>query len=149
MKGSWKRVAGIVLSLVIAFGVVAPGMQAAPSSGGKFKLPFDVQLGEKMALPTGDYTFSVDRSVGSYGTVFVYRGKQVVGMVLPQTFDGGASQSEKPELVCIRHDGKVTARALRLPQVGTFYFPLPKDLKVLVAQQPQLIETVSIEVSGE
>jgi hypothetical protein len=40
-------------------------------------------------------------------------------------------------------------RALRLPHVGTFYFPLAKDLSVLAAQQPQLIETVSVEVSGD
>jgi hypothetical protein len=149
MKDIRKRVSGMLLSAVIAIGMIAPGLQAWPSAAGKFKLPFDVQLGEKMALPTGDYTFLIDRSAGSNGTILVYRGNQVVGMALPQTVDRDEKQGDKPVLVCIRHDGKVTVRALRLPQVGTFYFPLPKDLKVLVAQQPQLIETVSIQVSGE
>jgi len=52
-------------------------------------------------------------------------------------------------LVCIRQHGNVTVRALRLPHVGTFYFSLPKQLTVLVAQQPELIETVSVEVSAD
>jgi|SRR5271154_593369 hypothetical protein len=149
MKGSTKSILGIALSAIIAFGAIAPGLHAWPTAEGRFKLAFGVQVGDKMALPTGDYTFSVDRSAGSYGTISVYQGDQAVGTVLPQTFDSRQGQGEKPELVCIRHDGKVTVRALQLPTVGTFYFPLPKDLKVLMAQQPQLIQTVSVEISGE
>jgi len=149
MKDTWKRLAGVVLSAVVAFGVIAPGLQAFPSAEGRFKLAFDVQLGDRMALPAGAYTFSVDRHAGSYGTIAVYRGNQVVGTVLPQVFDRRESQDTKPELVCIRHDGKVTVQALRLPEVGTFYFSLPKELKVLEAQQPELIETLSVKVSGE
>jgi hypothetical protein len=149
MKGSMKSILGVALGAVLAFGAIAPSLPAGPSAEGRFKLAFDAQLGEKMALPTGDYTFVIDRSAGSNGTISVYRGNQVVGMALPQTFDRFENQGEKPVLVCIRHDGKVTVRALRLPNVGTFYFSLPKDLKVIAAQQPQLLETVSIEVSGE
>jgi hypothetical protein len=149
MKDIWKRVSGVVLSTVMAFGMIAPGLQASPSEAGSFKLPFDVQLGSKMALPTGDYTFSIDRSASSYGTILVYRGTQAVGMALPQRLERNEKPGEKPALVCIRHDGKVTVRALRLPNVGTFYFSLPNDLKMLAAQQPQLIETVSIQVTGE
>jgi hypothetical protein len=33
--------------------------------------------------------------------------------------------------------------------VGTFYFSLPKDLRTLIARQPELIETVSVDVSGD
>jgi hypothetical protein len=36
-----------------------------------------------------------------------------------------------------------------LPSIGTYYFEMPKSLKTLVAQQPQLIETVQVQVSGE
>jgi len=146
MKGSWKWLSAIVLSAVVAFGLIASGLQAAPAAGGRFKLPFAAQWGEA-ALSTGDYTFLVDH-FSSNGMIFVYRGKQAVGILHPQIFESNESHSEKSELVCIRHDGKVAIRALRLPQVGTFYFSLPKDLKVLVAGQPELIETVSVEVSG-
>jgi hypothetical protein len=146
MRDIWKRVSGVVLSAVIAFGMIAPGLQAGPAAGGKFKLPFAAQWG-KVALPTGDYTFSVDH-ITLNGTILLYRGTQAAGILRPQTFDAGDG-SKSSELVCIRHDGKITVRALRLPKVGTFYFALPNDLKVLVAQQPQLIETVSIQVSGE
>ncbi len=147
MKGSWKRVSEVVLMAVIAFAMMAPGLQAGATAAGKFKLPFDAQLG-KMALPTGDYTFRIDRASVN-GEVVVYRENRPMGFLYPQVFDGNANQSKVPVLVCIRHDGNVTVRALRLPGVGTFYFSLPKELNALVAQQPQLIETISVEVSGD
>ncbi len=146
MKGSWKWISGVVLIAVIAFAVIAPGLPASPSTAFRFKLPFDLQW-EKMALPTGEYTLVIDH-FSSNGMLSVYRGTRAVGFLLPQTFDGRESKSEKSELVCIRHDGKVTVRALRLPGSGTFYFQVPTELKALVAQQPQLIETISIEVNG-
>jgi hypothetical protein len=33
-----------------------------------------------------------------------------------------------------------------MPNVGTFYFSLPKDLKKLIAQNPELIETVLVQM---
>jgi hypothetical protein len=146
MKGSWKWVSGVVLTAVIAFGMLAPGLQAGLRAGGKFKLPFDAQLG-KMALPTGDYTFTVE-GLSLDGKIVVHREDRTVGVLRPQMFDDHDNKSTNPVLICIRHDGNVTVRALRLPGVGTFYFSLPKELKTLVAQQPQLIETVSIEANG-
>jgi hypothetical protein len=145
MRASWMRVSGLVLMAVIAFGMIATGLQAGPAPVGKFKLPFDARL-QGIALPTGDYTFSLDHVSG---TVFIYRGNQAVGLVRAQVFDSHENQSENPALVCIRHDGNVTVRALRLSKGGTFYFSLPKELKALVAQQPQLIQTISVEVRGE
>jgi hypothetical protein len=147
MKGSWKWVSGVVLTAVIAFAMIAPELQAGLAATGKFKLPFDAQVG-KVALPTGNYSFTVNGESAS-GRIVIYQGQQAVGTVLPQTFDSYESHSENPVLVCIRHDGNVTVRALRLPGVGTFYFSLPKELKTLVAQQPQLIETISIEANGK
>ncbi len=147
MKGSWKWVSGVVLTAVIAFAMIAPELQAGLGATGKFKLPFDAQVG-KVALPTGNYSFTVKGSQRAEGSSSI-KDRQAVGTLLPQTFDGYESKSEKPVLVCIRHDGNVTVRALRLPGVGTFYFSLPKELKTLVAQQPQLIETISIEANGK
>jgi hypothetical protein len=146
MTGSRKRVSGVVLTAVIALGTIAPALLAGPSTQGKFQLPFDAHWG-KMALPSGDYTFSVEQA-SLRGMIAVYHDGQAVGRAIPQVFSGTETQSKNPVLVCIRHDGEVAVRALRLPGVGTFYFPLPKGLNTLVTQQPQLIQTVSIQVNG-
>jgi hypothetical protein len=148
MKGSRKGILWAALVAVIAIGTIASGLQAGPFGEGRFKLPFDAQVG-KMTLPTGDYTFSVDRNAGSHGLIRVYRGTESVGIMVPQELDTYHGQGQNSALLCIRHDGKVTIRALRLPAIGTYYFQLPKDLKTLVAQQPQMIETVPVQVSGE
>jgi hypothetical protein len=148
MKVSRKSILLGALSAVLAIAAIMPGLQAGPAMAGRFKLQFDAQVG-KTALPTGDYTFSVDRTTGSYGVIFVYRDGQALGIVVPQTLDRYKGQGLSPELLCVRHDGKVTVRALRLPNVGTYYFEMPKNLQTLVAQQPQLIETVPVQVSGE
>jgi hypothetical protein len=148
MKGSRKGILWAALAAVIAIAAIVPGLQAGPSADGRFKLPFDAQVG-KMTLSTGDYTFSVDRNAGSYGLVRVYRGTESVGIMVPQELDYYHGQGQNSALLCIRHDGKVTIRAMRLPNIGTYYFQLPKDLKTLVAQQPQMIETVPVQVSGE
>jgi hypothetical protein len=147
MKVSWKCFSGVVLTAVIALAMIAPGLHAGPAARGKFTMPFDAHWG-RTTLRTGDYTFSVNH-ITSDGTILVYRGTQAMGIVLPQEFNDRDNQSKNPELVCIRHDGIVTVRALRLPNVGTFYFSLPKELKTLVAQQPELIETISVEVSAD
>jgi len=148
MNGVRKSMLLVALCAAVAFAIIAPGLHAGPTSRGKFKLAFDAQLGNQ-TLKTGDYTFSFDRSAGSRGVVYVYQGTQSVAMVLPQMVNSDEGQGDKPVLVGIRHDGKVTVRALRLPDVGTVYFPLPKDLKTLVAQKPELIETVPIQANGE
>jgi hypothetical protein len=148
MKGSRKGILWAALVAVIAIGAIVPGLHAGPFGEGRFKLPFDAQVGQ-MALPTGDYTFSIDRNAGSYGLIHVYRGTESVGIMVPQELDSYHGQGQNSALLCIRHDGKVAIRAMRLPAIGTYYFQLPKDLKTLVAQQPQMIETVSVQVSGE
>ena len=147
MKISCMRVAGFVLVAVLSYGMISPSLHAGPVAEGKFKLPFDAQFG-KMALPKGDYSFSIE-GLSLTGNVLILHESRPVGFVRPQSFNDREAQNKVPVLVCIRHDGNVTVRALRLPHVGTFYFPLAKDLSVLAAQQPQLIETVSVEVSGD
>jgi len=147
MKASWAKISGVVLSAVVTFGMVAPALQAGPAASGRFKLPFDAQMG-MMALPTGNYSYTVD-GLSLDGTIIVYHETRAVGILRPQMFSEKDSQSKNPALLCIRHGGKVAIRALRLPRVGTFYFSLPKELSVLMAQQPQLIETISVELSGD
>ena len=145
MKGSRKSILSIALGAVIAIAAIMPGLKAGPATTGRFKLPFDVQMG-KMALSAGNYTFSVERSAGPNGLIRVYRGAEGVGLMLPQELDTHHGQHENPALLCVRHDGKVTVRALRWTNVGTYYFPMPKDLQKLVAEQPELIETVPVQV---
>ena len=135
-----------MLAAVVTSVMVATALHAGPGASGRFKLPFDAQMGT-VALPTGNYSFLVD-GLSSDGKILVYRENQAVGILRPQTFSENGHQSKNPALLCIRHDGHVAIRALRLPNVGTFYFSLPKELSVLVAQQPQLIETISVEVNG-
>ena len=148
MKASRKGILWVALAAVIAVGGIVPRLQAEPSSVARFTLPFDAQW-SGTSLAKGDYTISLDHTLGSYGAIVVHRGNEVVGMALPQTLDSQEGRSLSPALLCIHHDGKVTVRALRLPNVGTFYFSMPKNLQTLVAQQPQLIETVPVQLSGE
>jgi hypothetical protein len=124
-----------------------PKLQAGTAALGKFNLPFDASMGN-VALPTGDYSFSVSQ-LAIDGKVFIYQGTKAVVLLRAQMFDPYESQGEKPTLIFIRHNGNATLRALRFPKTGTFYFSLPKELNNLVARQPQLIETVSVEVSGD
>jgi len=147
MRGSWKRISEVVVMAVFAFGIIAPVLQAGSAAAGKFKLPFDAQFGN-LTLPRGDYEFRVD-GLALNGKIVILQANRPVGMVHPQLFSDQEDQNKKPVLLCIRHDGNTTVRALRLPNVGTFYFSLPKELEVLVAQQPQLIQTVSVEVVGD
>ena len=147
MKGSWKNIAAFAVAVAIAFGMSLPASHAQSMTRGKFQLPFDAKL-DKIALPTGDYTFAVDH-LGLNSIVRIYQGTSVVAMAHPQSFSSYDNQGEKPVLVFVRHDGNASLRALRFPRSGTFYFPLSKELKVLSAKQPQLIETITVQVSGD
>ena len=147
MNSISKRIAGVALSAVIVLGMIAPSLWAGSAAMGEFNLPFNAQW-ERIGLQTGEYTFSVDH-ITMDGSVYVYRGNEAMGIVRPEAFDSSKGQSQNPELVLVRHNGKVAVRALSLPGVGTFYFSLPKDLKVLAAQQPQMIETIRVRVNGQ
>ena len=148
VKLSWKKSTGLVL-VVAMFGMLSAGLQAEPSIGGKFKLPFDVKFGT-ITLPSGDYTFSLDHRGMVNSSFIVYRGVHAVGIVQPEQFNSNEMQNAAPVLICLRHGGNVTVRALKLPHVGTYYFPLSKDTKNVVAKnQPELLETVAIEISGK
>ena len=144
---SWKKIAAFAVVLAVSFGMSLPALQAQSVARGKFKLPFDANSG-KMALPSGDYTYSVNHFAIN-GSILIYQGQKAVGMLYAQSFSPYDHQGQNPELIFVRHDGKAALRAFRFPQVGTFYFALPKDLKNLSAQAPQLIETISVQVSGD
>jgi hypothetical protein len=145
MKFLRNSISGFLIAAAIVLLASAPGLQARPGAGGSFTLPFDARWG-KANLPSGDYTFSVEELTFE-GAVFIAQGSQTIAVVRPQEFNEREDQSKKPELICLRHDGKVTIRALRLPNVGTFYFALPKEVKDLVAQQSKSVESVTVEMT--
>jgi hypothetical protein len=147
MKPSWKRELSSALLALAVFAVVAVSVQARPATRGHFVLPYDVQWGT-VALPAGDYTFAIDHLTPN-GTIVLYRGTQAAGIVRAQDLEGAPNQVKSGELLCVRHDGKATVRALALPEAGTFYFALPKGMRALVASQPQLMESVSVQRGGE
>jgi len=147
MKFSWNKVAAFAVVAAVGFGMSLPQLQAQSVARGKFQLPFDSKV-DQLALPTGDYTFAVDH-LAMNGIVSIYQGSKIVGLMHPQSFSSYDNQGEKPVLVFVRHQGDTALRAFRLPGTGTFYFPLPKGLKALSAKQPQLIETVSVQVSAD
>jgi hypothetical protein len=147
MQGPWKKVAAFIFVVAVAFGMGLPELHAGPAVAGKFKIPFDASLGTTV-LPTGDYTVALHQ-VAMQDVIFIYQGTKGVAALRPQSFNPHEDKGEKPVLIFVRHDGNSTLRAVSFPGAGTFYFPLPKELKTLVAQQPQLIETVQVQVSGD
>lgn len=147
MKGSWKKAVAFAFVVAIAFGMGLSELHAWPVTRGTFKMPFDADMGKK-TVSTGEYTFSVSR-LATDGIISIYQGTKGVVMLRPESFSPYEDKGENPVFIFVRHDGNTTLRALRLPKTGTFYFTLPKELKSLVAQQPQLIETVAVQVSGD
>lgn len=147
MKGPWIKVLGALLVMLTACVAIAPRLQATTAVQGKFTLPFNAKWG-KVSLQAGDYTVSINR-YSSMATILISQAGRNVGVTLPEMFDYTENNSKTAELVCIRHNGVTTIRELRVPQVGTYYFPLPKELKIMAAQQPQMIETVSLRLVGE
>jgi hypothetical protein len=147
MKGSWRTICGVLLGVVMACAMFAPRLLADPAAQGKFTLPLEAQWGKK-ALAAGNYTLSIDNHTSMPMIWIAHEGRNA-SVVLPQSFDYRQNTSKNAELVCIRHDGVLTVRELRIPQVGTYYFNLPKNLKVLMAEQPQMIETLPVQAVGK
>ncbi len=148
MNGSWRTISGGLLSIVMACAMFAPRLMAGPAGQGKFTLPLEAQWG-KTTLTAGDYTLSIENHT-SMATIWIAHEGRNVTVILPQSLDyQQKNMSKNAELVCIRHDGALVIRELRIPQVGTYYFNLPKNLKVFMAEQPQMIETLPVQAVGE
>jgi hypothetical protein len=147
MNGRWRTICGVLLGVVMACAMFAPRLQAGPAPQGKFTLPLEAQWG-KTTLAAGDYTLSIENHT-SMATIWIAHEGRNVSVILSQSLDYRQNTSKNAELVCIRHDGVLTVRELRIPKVGTYYFNLPKNLKVFMAEQPQMIETLPVQSVGE
>ena len=134
--------------LVVAFlaGTVmaaASFAQSAPVATGTFSLPFSAQWGG-LNLGPGTYSFAVNHGGNSY-VVHVQQGTRAVGMVMTSVFSSkDMPELEDSALLCVRHSGSCSVGALKMSQVGVFYFNVPQASKTLAAQQPDLIERLPV-----
>jgi hypothetical protein len=147
LRGIGKYIA-IVLFAIGALAVHSNGQEALRHwiYSGNFNLPFDATW-NNVTLPAGQYSLAVDHT-GYDGRVLLRRGTRAAGVLLPDRFSSEEAYSiQKAELVCVRHSGTLTIRALNLPNLGTFYYSLPKDLQA--QSNPQLLEQVAISLSGK
>ena len=143
-KSMFQMISRLALVAFLGLAIVGPGAGAQTESAGKFSLPFAARWGG-ISLGAGDYTFRVE----DLSVVRVWQGQRELGMVLLQSYDRVNGRNENASLICIRHDGTCAVRALTTPELGTFYFAVPKDARVLVAQQPELLQSVAIQVAGK
>lgn len=147
MNSPWRKVVGLASLVALALLVSLPKVHAFSAANGKFQLPFDAKMGN-MTLPAGEYEYSV-QDMSRTGKIVIYQGTKYATVLHAQSFDDREKQSEKPVLIFVRHDGSASLRAFKFPGAGTFYFPLSKEMSNLVAQQPQLIETVQVQAFGD
>ena len=109
---------------------------------GKFTLPFQARWG-KATLPAGDYSFKLD-SVRTTCTLRLYRGRNGVGMILPQSYD--KAYSGHAELTVEQG----TVRTLRLPEIGIILQYAPQHPKHLTApEERQLAQLVPVAAVGK
>ena len=125
---------------------------------GSFTLPFEAHWGNA-TLPAGKYTFE---AVGIGHPFIEVRGEAkgstpVFVIVLAHNLSQSANTSE---LVCIRQGNTGIVHSLVLKGSGEIlYFPVPKNLRLyahngnaktrtLLAQDPDLIQRVPVEVAG-
>jgi len=147
-KGVYVTISRLALIAAMALAILAPGLgaQSQATYKGQFNLPFDARWGQ-VSMGAGDYRLEVS-GFSSQSTVNIWHGNKNLGRVLLQSFDSFENKSQDATLVCIRHDGTCSVRALMLPQIGTFYFSVPQDAKHLVAQQPELLESIHVKTAG-
>ena len=138
----------IVLLAIGALAVHSNGQEALRHwvYSGNFNLPFDTTW-NNVTLPAGQYSLAVDHT-GYDGRVLLRRGTRAVGVLLPDRFSSESAYNiQKAELVCVRHSDTLAIRALNLPNLGTFYYSLPKDMQA--QSSPQLLEQVVVSLSGK
>ena len=149
----FRRVMKYVLIVLFAVGALAANSNGQEALShwiytGTFNLPFDAHW-SGVTLPAGQYSLAVDQA-NYNGRVLLRRGTRAVGVLLPEQFSSEkAGQIQNAELLCVRHAGTLTIRSLNLPNLGTFYYSIPKDVQAQAMAKPALLEQVSISVAGK
>lgn len=139
-----KLLFGAVLMLVV---LAVPARPQAYLSSGTFSLPFDAQWGS-VKLPAGTYSFDVEDAIHSH-QVLVRQGIRYVGIVPQSEFSDDNKTNLQASLLCVRHGSSFSVRALRLPEIGTYYYATPKQKNQTVAQKPELIQDVPVILGGK
>ncbi len=140
---------GIRISSLIKFSGLAllaacfaAGHANAQVFQGKFTLPFQARWGQA-TLPAGDYSLTLD-SVDMKSTLRVSHGRNIVGMIVAQSFD--KTDSGRPELTVEQG----TVRSLRLPELGIILQYAPQGPKHLTApEERQLAQLVPVTAASK
>lgn len=145
-----RKVLKLLFAAALTFAVLAvPARPQSYAGSGKltFTLPFDAQWGF-VKLPAGNYSFTVGDSLNAH-QVILTQGTRYIGIVSQTEFSDDNKANLQPSLLCVRHDSTFSVRALRLPELGTFYYPVAKQKNKTVAQSPELIQDVPVILSGK
>jgi hypothetical protein len=128
---------------------------------GTFTLPFEARWGTA-SLPAGNYTFE-EGNTNTGQRIIEVRGESKGSpraFVLVQTHTPNAYDNSS-ELVCIRKGSTGIVRSLMLKGLGEIlYFAIPKNVQMyahngnaktqtLLAQGPELIQRVPVELGGQ
>lgn len=144
-----KGVLKLLFAAALAFAVLAVPARPQSHAGSRltFTLPFDAQWG-LVKLSAGTYSFSLDDAYHAH-QVLISQGTHYVGIVPYSEFSDEKKADLQASLLCVRHDSAFSVRALRLPEVGTFYYAVPKQKNKTVAQTPELIQDVPVILGGK
>lgn len=145
-----KEVMKLLFAAALTFAVLAVPARPQSYAGSRsltFTLSFDAQWG-LVKLSAGTYSFTLDDAIHAH-QVILSQGTRYVGIVPYAEFSDEKKANLQPSLLCVRHDSTFSVRALRLPQLGTFYYSVPKDKNKTVAQSPELIQDVPVILGGK
>jgi hypothetical protein len=132
----------------IAIGAAAQGLTPVWGCSGNFTLPFEAYWGA-VSLPAGNYTFVIDHPGGN-GRLFLRQGVNNVGIVLAQQFSSaGVTKIDHAALVYVQRSGRCDIRALKLPNVGTFYYSVPASSSTHTAENPEINREIAVIASGK
>ena len=133
----------VLMSVVFA----VPAHTQWYSASGTFNLPFDAQWGQ-VKLSAGTYSFVVDDALHN-NRIILRQGTHYMGFISRSEFSDDNKANLQPALLCVRHDSSFTVRALRLPEIGTYYYFMSKQKNQTVAQKPELIQDVPVLLGGK
>ena len=137
------------LALAVLAAYLSPASRGAePVFKGRFTLPFETRWGTAV-LPAGNYSFTMQSATDS--SLIAVRDEQARPVMITSSY--GVSEgkaSDGSHLIVLRSGRRGSVRALYLEELGmTFYYPVPKADKQLVAQAPQLIQRLPVLAAGK
>jgi len=136
------RFGGIAALALLVMSLV-PTTASAQVFSGKFTLPFQAHW-NRVVLPAGDYSFSID-TLAPGGQIRIERDGKNVGLVQVATVSDYA-QNDMSELVAVTDGMAYRISVLRLNNGYTIRFLTPKEEHQMPARGPVL--TYHVQISG-